>query len=650
MAAGPIDWGLCAAEALRAGDWGAGAAHLRRAVALAPTDINVLGNWAACRQQQGGLDAAAQWLHRALAFDDRDGEALIALAMVAPDVAIRRRSCRRAAALGPGLPEAWLRAGAAVIDLDPADSLSGFRRALVLAPGEAPALVGSGLALGRLGRWREAYAAYRRGLVFAPDRVDAWDGLADPASGESIAGDQLRAARRAVAVDGLRAAGWHRLGACLWHGRRPAEAAHSYRRALSLVPELVETMANLGAASRELGKAEEALHWFSRAVVLAPDSAGAMTNLGTAMPPGDAGAIRWHRRALVQDGAHPHALNNLGSQHLARNELPAALRWFERAIAAGYPDGEARWNRGVTKLVAGDLAGGFADYEHRWSLRAFAGWRRAADRPPWVREPGAGRSVLVYAEQGIGDTIQFARYLPALARLGWHVVLESQPALSRLLRSLDGPSEVVAKGAPLPAVDAQVPLLSLPAAFGTTLETIPAPKSYLSAPSADWPELRAARGRRLGLVWAGNPEHKNDANRSLSEAAVSRLLAGIGDRPDLSLFSLQVGPRRSDLATPGLVGHRIVDLAPRLTDFAETAAAIAALDLVIAVDTSVIHLAGALGRPGWLLLPFSPDWRWLLERNDSPWYPSLRLYRQSVPGNWTGPIDAVLDDLGTSSG
>jgi tetratricopeptide (TPR) repeat protein len=368
-----------------------------------------------------------------------------------------------------------------------------------------------------------------------------------------------------------------------------------------------------------------------------------MTNLGTAMPPGAQEAFRWHRRALTQDGAHVHALNNLGSQHLALNDVDAALAWFERAIAAGYPDGEARWNRGVARLVSGDLARGFADYEDRWGLRAFAGWRRPAEKPAWSPGPGNTRTVLVYAEQGIGDTLQFVRYLGQVAAMGWRVVLECQPSLVRLLECVPGASAVVANGKLPPAFDAQVPLLSLPALFGTTLDNIPSTPSYLTSEPAAWPELAAAKGRRVGLVWAGNPEHKNDANRSLDIDALRRLASGLMRRSDLALFSLQVGARRNDLAAiPGLDW---TDLSPRLKDFADTAAAIAALDLVVAVDTSVIHLTGALGRAGSLLLPFSPDWRWLLGRSDSPWYPSLRLYRQVAAGNWSEPIDALLRDL-----
>jgi hypothetical protein len=350
----------------------------------------------------------------------------------------------------------------------------------------------------------------------------------------------------------------------------------------------------------------------------------------------------WHRRALAREPSHSQGLGNLGSQVLALNELAAAEAWFQRAVAAGDTVGEARWNRGIARLLAGDLVRGFADYECRWNLRAFSQWRRSFPAPPWQGEPALGRTILVHAEQGLGDTIQFVRYLKPLAAAGWRIVLECQGSLVRLFASLPWPCSIVARGDALPAFEREVPLLSLAHRFGTALADVPAPIPYLGAPAGPKAPAGSGGGRRIGVVWAGNPEHRNDANRSLDAEALDQLVAGLARLRGIAIHSLQVGPRAQDLVRLRARGLDITDAAAGFADFADTAAAVAGLDLVIGVDTAVMHLVGALGRPGALLLGFAPDWRWLLGLSETPWYPSLRLHRQPAPGNWREPIDEVL--------
>ena len=243
-----------------------------------------------------------------------------------------------------------------------------------------------------------------------------------------------------------------------------------------------------------------------------------------------------------------------------------------------------------------------------------------------------GRTILLHAEQGLGDTIQFCRYAALIAAQGGRVVLETPRALLKLLTGLQGVERLIATGDPLPAYDFHCPLMSLPHIFATSLATIPAPSSYIRIEEArrrDWRQrLSSATERRVGLVWAGNPQHGNDRNRSLPFSA----LAPLWNVPGIRWYSLQLGERRADLNTAPL--GVIEDLSPYLDDFTETAAAISALDLVLTVDTSVAHLAGAIGHPAWVMLPFVPDWRWLMRREDSPWYRSLRLFRQHRRGAW----------------
>jgi hypothetical protein len=297
-------------------------------------------------------------------------------------------------------------------------------------------------------------------------------------------------------------------------------------------------------------------------------------------------------------------------------------------------------------LLLGRLREGFAEYEWRWRMPGFATPRRAFAQPMWTGDALAGRTLLVHAEQGLGSAIQFARYVE-LAATGGRVLLECRRPLQRLfaqsLARPGGPAAgVVVKGEELPPFDCHAPLMSLPHLLGTTLETIPARVPYLAARPDDvaaWRErLASALRPRIGLVWAGDANHENDHNRSMPP----QFLAPLADAP-AAFFSLQV-PARGELS-PVFPAGSVIDLAPALGDFAETAAVIANLDLVISVDTAVAHLAGALARPVWLLLPYVPEWRWLLERDDSPWYPTMRVFRQRKAGDWRGLVDHLAGVL-----
>lgn len=293
--------------------------------------------------------------------------------------------------------------------------------------------------------------------------------------------------------------------------------------------------------------------------------------------------------------------------------------------------------------MLGDFVRGWQEYEHRWTLSENHGRQREFAAPRWQGGELAGRTLLLHAEQGLGDTLQFVRYAPLLVRRGARVIVLCQPPLKRLLMEMEGIS-VVADDEPLPEFDLQLPLLSLPRAFGTTLATIPAEVPYLRADPVD---VRAW-GRKLddkdhfkiGLVWAGNRRHLNDRNRSCTLDAFAPLAAVSGIR----LYSLQKDAAAAEIQNAPAT-MRLVDVGKELVDFADTAAAITCLDLVITVDTAVAHLAGALARPAWLLLPFAPDWRWMLAREDSPWYPSLRLFRQNQAGDWSGVLTAVMNAL-----
>jgi len=296
-------------------------------------------------------------------------------------------------------------------------------------------------------------------------------------------------------------------------------------------------------------------------------------------------------------------------------------------------------------LVSGDLRAGWPQCEYRWRIAGSVP-TRVLPAPVWRGDaPLEGKTILLHAEQGLGDTLQFLRYVPLVAARGAEICLEVQPSLLPLLAGYPGTASVLARGETLPPVDFHCPLLSLPLAFSTGLDSIPAPVPYLHAPGdrvARWRELTGpARGPRVGLVWAGNPGHANDRNRSIPFTLFRPICAPLAG---VQFFNLKIEASQADAValagTPGIVDHSAM-----VRDFADTAALVAQMDLVISVDTSVAHLAGALGKPVWLLLPFSPDWRWLLDRDDSPWYPSMRLIRQTRIGEWNAVLNRVRREL-----
>ncbi len=407
---------------------------------------------------------------------------------------------------------------------------------------------------------------------------------------------------RAAALDLGHAMAWNNMGVILRRQGKRKAALACYRRAVAIKPDDPSHQSNLGNVLRDLGLLEEAERHGASAVALAPGNAGARHNHGL----------------ILQDlGRHREAI--------------AA---FEEAIRLEPGTVAFRWDRALNHLMAGDLAAGFAEYEVRWKLPHNPPPNIAA--PEWMGEPLDGRTILLWAEQGFGDTLQFVRYAPLVkARGADRVILLAQPALVRLLAGTKGVDSVVTEGAPHPRFDCHAPLLSLPRLFGTTLETIPADCPYLAMPAGGGAALRRPAGVRLavGIAWAGKPTHKNDHNRS---AGIEPFLT-LMDDPQIAFHSLQKGPRAADLVTSGAAAL-VEDLSARIDDFADTARLLGQLDLVITVDTALAHLAGALGTPVWCAIPAVIDWRWMRGRSDSPWYPSMRLFRQPAPGDWARPF------------
>jgi len=416
---------------------------------------------------------------------------------------------------------------------------------------------------------------------------------------------------------------------------KPEAAIGPLLRCIGLAPGTVEPLLDLALAMHRCGEMHDAIRLYRTVLARAPGEAHALNGLGAALArSGDhAGAVAALRQALAVKPGFPEAELNLGRLLRAEGRLGEATALFSAALAARPEFAEAQWNRALVRLLAGDLPGAWPDFEARWALPGVV--PPAIPRPRWAGEPLAGRTILLTPEQGLGDTIQFARYAPVLAGQGARVLLGVQSPLKGLLTGLA--DAVIAEGEVLPPFDCHLPLLSVPGVLRNGLGDLPCAVPYLQASPeavARWQAMLGGEGLRVGLVWSGNPAHPNDANRSMPLAALAPLLEVAGAR----FFALQMGAARE--------AHPLVtDLADRLTDFTETAAALSALDLLVSVDTAALHLAGALGRPAWALLPQDPDWRWLLGRSDSPWYPSLRLFRQAAPRDWSAPVASAVEAL-----
>ncbi|WP_298370080.1 tetratricopeptide repeat protein [Azospirillum sp.] len=430
----------------------------------------------------------------------------------------------------------------------------------------------------------------------------------------------------------------HLLGVLRAQTGAPVLAVAAITWSLRVRPAAVQPWAHLGAALRATERLDEAEAALRRALALDPAAADALDALGATLH----GLARyplaraWLTRADALRPNHAETLLNLGTVLRDQRRFAEAERCFDRVLAAQPSNMTAHLARAVGRLVTGDLRAGWDGFEHRW---------RRFSTPPWAGEPLDGATILLHMEQGFGDAMQFVRYAPLVERAGGRVVIEASPALFRLFQASFDPSiQVLVRGPEPPPHDRHCPLMSLPRAFATDLSSIPATIPYLAPERGDrnrWRDQLATgpEGLRVGLVWAGNPRHRNDRNRSLPVKHLRPLLA----IPGVRFFNLQAGDGREGLSA--LAPDPVEDPMERARDFADTGAILANLDLLISVDTAIVHLAGAMGVPAWLLLPYAPDWRWLLDRADSPWYPSLRLFRQPRPGDWAttlGTVAAVL--------
>ncbi len=430
------------------------------------------------------------------------------------------------------------------------------------------------------------------------------------------------------------------------------EAKDSYEAALNLRADFVDALLNLGNLHKNQGELEEAFACYEKVLALNPRNAGAHNNLGNLMLRQGRldEAVEYYRRSLSLNPNDVDPINNLGGVLMRLGRHKEALHNFDKALSLMPSHAGAHLNKAWLLLLGGEFAAGWREYEWRLKMddQTRPVFRRLTERhcPAWDGSSLAGRTILVHCEQGLGDTIQFVRYLPLLKSRGARIIFYCQEELISLVASLPGIDVLIPEsddGEMSEAFDCKIPLLSLPGLLHPDLPEIPAEVPYLRVESRHHHEWKAKLKHpafKVGIAWAGRPTNAEDWRRSCKLADFAPL-AGV---PDVAYFSLQKGPAAGEaLAPPPQMN--LTDLNPVLEDFSDTAAAIMNLDLVIAVDTAVVHLAGALARPVWTLLPFFPDWRWMLEREDCRWYPTMRLFRQPSAGDWRSVFDKVAAEL-----
>jgi tetratricopeptide (TPR) repeat protein len=683
-----VDALLCRALALHAlNRFEEALASFDDALAIEPDNDEALNNRAVVLRALHRHDEALSSYERVLTLRPDNADAAYNLGNLLRD--LRRReealaSYDRALASQPDFVNAHYNRGNLLRELRRhGEAVASYDRALELKPDFVEALYSRGNVLHELERFDEALASYGRALEARPDYAEALSNRGITLHDLGRFDEALASYDRALALRPSHAAALNNRGNVLHQLKRFEEALASYDRALAVRPDHTEALCNRGATLHELKRFEEALASYDRALALRPNHAGALYNRGNTLRQLTRfdEALASYDRALALRPNHVEALNNRATalQHLNRfaeavasydrvvalkpdyaeaysnrgnalgqlNRHDEALASYAKALALRPDHATARLNEALARLVCGDFERGWRAYEWRWKTPAMLPPPRNFSQPLWKGDADlAGKTVLLHAEQGFGDTIQFCRYVPMVAARGARVVLEVQPPLKPLLGSLAGVGQIFAQGEPLADFDLHCPLLSLPLAFNTRLETVPAAVPYLAAPperQALWAtRLGPKAGPRVGIAWAGRATNWNDRNRSIGLAPLLALAI-----PGITLVSLQKQLRAPDRELLAAQPH-ICRLGEEFADFADAAAVIAELDLVISVDTAVAHLAGAMGKPVFILLPYAPDWRWLLERSDSPWYPTVRLFRQMRPGDWDSLIAEVRAALAGS--
>lgn len=600
--------------------------------------------------QTGNPQLAAKLIEEAVGISPLNAIALNHLGLALGD--IKRESAAlesfdKAIALKKDYAEAHCNRGTVLKQLGHLEAaVDSYNEAIRLQTNYPDAFYNRGNALRALKQPAAAIDSYKRAIALRPDFVNAYNNCGNAFRELEEFQSALDYFDKAIALKRNFAAAYINRGNTLRAMDLNQLAVVSYEQALQLSTTNVEAYFNRGNALCDLKEHKKALASFDQAILLHPTHSGAYCNRGATLINllRHSEALESLDKAIVLDPHDANAYNNRGNAlgNLMRHR--EAIESYEKAISLKPDYASAHLNQALYSLLIGDFASGWPQHEWRWKEELAKKFARHFSEPLWLgKESLNGRTILLHAEQGLGDTLQFCRYAHHVSELGAKVILEVPDALRAALKELHGVSHLVSKGSLLPVFDIHCPLLSLPLAFKTELATIPNSGKYLSADPRKvevWINRLGPKNKpRVGLVWSGSTTHRNDENRSLPLTELIPHLPG-----GMDYVCLQKEIRQTDLdALIGYSNIRVVN--ETIEDFSDTAALCELVDVVISVDTSVAHLAGALGRPVWIALPFSPDWRWMLEREDSPWYSSAKLYRQQKPGDWESTVSRIGIDL-----
>ncbi|MDP9173887.1 MAG: tetratricopeptide repeat protein [Planctomycetota bacterium] len=637
---------------------------------------------AGAHHQAGRLADAEAIYRQILAHDPNHPETLQRLGVLAcqanrPDIG--ENLITRAIQLEPANPEFHNNLGTLLRTQNRMiGALAAFRQALKTDPNHVLAQINLANTLQDTQSFEEAVIAYRRAVDLSPASINCYGPLGNALCQTGEIDQAILCFRRALERQPDAPEIYNDLGDALRRKQRFSEAIPCFERALVLRPNFAGAANNLGNAFFESGRIEESIAMLQRAAALEPGSPHFHFNLGNALfeAKRHPEAVVAYQKSLETGSLDVDVLNRLGNALTLCGRFEEAVACFKKAISVeprfswphnnlantyqllgNFEQAEAcvrraidcdaadptfHWNLGITLLTQGRFEEGWKEYAWRSKVKEFNFIRTGFSQPQWNGEDFSGKTILLHGEQGAGDTLQFARYVPMVKARGGKIIFGCRPNLERLLEGQIPIDQFENSNGPPREFDLHCPLLSLPMVFGTTVETIPASVPYLAAKPQDrekWKDrLSTVNGLKVGLAWAGNPLHENDRNRTIPFAALAPLASVAG----ISLISLQVGNHQKN--TSGIL-PKLIDWTNELHDFADTAGLVANLDLVISADTSVAHLAGAMAKPVWMLIPFAPDWRWFLDREDSPWYPTMKIFRQTKPGDWTSPVERLKQSL-----
>lgn len=623
--------------------------YIRQAIAQNPTSAQYQTSLGAALATLGRVQEAIDVFQRALLLqpDLLDAHANLGMALARIGEFERAvESLQTAAGIAPGNFKILDSLGGALSQAGRQEqAIETLREALALRTDFAPTHLTLGNALLKLNRTDEAVAAYRAALSIRPEYPEALQNLSGLLCDRAAIDEAIDLARRALALQPDSAHAWYNLGRALHRQQRLDEAADALRRAISLERRFPQAYHELGNVLREMKAFDEAIEALNQSLEIEPN-AQAHYHLGLALL--DQGkseeAIAVCLKARSLGFADHHLFNTLGAIHHQLGRIDTAVDFFCESLSIQPDFPLARWNLGLLQLLKGEFREGWAGYEARWKADVIPTPARYSHGYLWDGGDLKNQRILLDCEQGFGDCIQFARYVPIICQRGGKPILAAFPELRRLFRTVPGLEEIISPPQEIPPFDVQCPLGSLPRLFGTTLQNIPANVPYLFADPAlaeRWRPRVPPDGRiKIGVAWSGKADFKDNAARAPGLAALAPLFAV----PNTWFCSLQKGAAAAEAVDPP-AGFQIADWTAEMQDFADTAALIANLDLVICSDTAVAHLAGAMGKPVWLLLSAVPDWRWLLDRDDSPWYPTMRLFRQVKLGDWQTPVRRMAKAL-----